>query len=231
MSARVESAAGITPVSSAVSRVTTSASISARLSMPIISRWGIPAGASARTTRTALNASATPSSPPVSASSVDSVISWRMSRDLPAPSAARIASSCVRADPRSNCRFATLMHAIRSNSAAATAATSRIGRTSPTIRSRNVMTTGCMFRSGSEGSVLPARITRAISAEPSSMDCPERSRPTRSNTMAADRSEETSTVAGNDGNTGNQACTPRGNSRPRGMTPTMVNRLSFQLNA
>ena len=59
-------------------------------------------------------ASAMPSAPPPSASTALSVRHWRTSRQRPAPSATRMASSRSRETARASIRLATLAHAISS---------------------------------------------------------------------------------------------------------------------
>ena len=71
-----------------------------------------PAGAVARRTRTPHIESTSPAAPPMQATSALSVMSWRMMRARPAPSAARTPISCPRVDARMSSRFATFAHAI-----------------------------------------------------------------------------------------------------------------------
>src|SRR5438445_353228 len=76
-------------------------------------------------------ANRTPNAPPSAASTTLSVISWRMTRQRPAPNAARIAISLRRAAVRVNSNPARLAHAIKRTNATAPSRIISVGRRSP----------------------------------------------------------------------------------------------------
>jgi hypothetical protein len=84
---------------------------------------------------TSHHATTSPSAPPATPSTTDSVSNWRTSRPRPAPIAERTASSRWRAAPRASNRFATLALAMRSTKPTAPTSTSSAGRTPATISS------------------------------------------------------------------------------------------------
>ena len=75
---------------------------------------------------------ASPSAPPAMPSSTLSSSNSRAIRPQPAPSAARIASSCCRPSARTSSRFATLAHAINSTMPTVPISTHSVLPTSPT---------------------------------------------------------------------------------------------------
>ena len=80
--------------------------------MPICATRGTPSGMDVRRTLIAHHASSTASTVPIVDSSTLSTISCRMSRQRPAPSAARIPTSRSRVVARASSRFATFAQAI-----------------------------------------------------------------------------------------------------------------------
>jgi hypothetical protein len=230
-SPRADRSAGSSPASSAAAAVAASAKNSTRASAWIISRLGSSGGARATSTRTAAKASPVPSTPPRSASVPLSVRSWRTRRPRPAPSALRTASSRVRAEPRTSSRLATLTQAIRRRSPTAATAAHTVARASPVTSSGRGVRTGFIPRSagGRCGSV--ERRNAAASSRARRAATPGRRRPTRSKTMTSAGCASASSVAGKAGSTGAQTSARCGYSKPRGITPTTVNRLPFHSRA
>ena len=97
---------------------------------------GKESGAAATKVEVPQSASNTPRAPPKNDSKTLSVRNCRNSLARDAPTASRMASSRVRADPFASKRFATLLQAMRSNRPTAASRISKGSRTSPTTHSR-----------------------------------------------------------------------------------------------
>ena len=120
--------AGSAPNSMPVSTETTSVKPSTVASMPTSLARVVKRAVKATSRSRPAAASPRPITPPMIASSVLSVSSWRTSRPRPAPSAARIASSRLRRSMRESIRFATLAQAISSTQPTAPSSTRSVGR-------------------------------------------------------------------------------------------------------
>jgi hypothetical protein len=120
--------AGSAPNSMPVRTETASVKASTGPSMPTSLARVVKRAVKATSRSRPAAASASPITPPISASSVLSVSSWRTSRPRPAPSAARIASSRLRRSMRDSIRFATLAQAISSTQPTAPSSTKSVGR-------------------------------------------------------------------------------------------------------
>ena len=103
---------GIDPKSNPATSEMPSVNSSTTPSIPISSSRGRFVGASVTSSRSAPYASPSPTRPPHTPSATLSVSSSRAMCPRPAPSAARIASSCCRPSARTRSRLATLAHAI-----------------------------------------------------------------------------------------------------------------------
>ena len=98
-------------------------------------------GANNSRPRTPQAPSANPRIPPAPASITLSVSNCRMTRQRPAPMAARIASSLCRTAARASSRLATLAQAIKSTKATAPSNTSSAVRTEPVTMASAIGTT------------------------------------------------------------------------------------------
>ena len=127
--------AGRRPNTSPVSSETANTNMKTRASMGIASKRRSSAGLNASNNVVPAFAANSPTAPPMSANRVLSVILWRISRPLRAPSEARIISSRCRATPRAISSIAKFAQAISSTSPTAPNRTSNAGRRLPTSNS------------------------------------------------------------------------------------------------
>ena len=132
---RVACSAGTTPNSTPVRSDAPSVNSRTGTLMPTLLILGMPPGFRLTSSSRPHNASRDPSAPPTTASKTLSVRSWRATRHLPAPSAARIAISRSRAVVRASIRLATFAHAISKTNPTVPSSTSSAGRVLPTMRS------------------------------------------------------------------------------------------------
>ena len=157
-----------------------------RSSVMSSSRGRLP-GASATSSRNAPNARPSPTTPPRRPSVTLSSSSSRAIRADPAPSAARIASSCCRDSALTRSRFATFAHAMRRTSPIVAISTHKTVRTSPTRSSLSESTLGRIRASSNILTLPPGNggkrvseigISRATSAVAWSIEIPGFSRAT-----------------------------------------------------
>ncbi len=141
--------AGNSPKTMLVPTETTSAKTRTTASTPSASRRGKSAGNQDGIDRCSSAVSARPAAPPLSPRSRLSTSSWRVTRALPAPSAARIAISRLLVVVRASCRLATFAVAVASSKPTATSSTTSGRRTSAVNASAN----GCAVTS--IGPLLP----------------------------------------------------------------------------
>ncbi len=133
---------GIAPNSRPAKTDNTSVNSRTGKSIVISSRRGRLPGARATSSRNPPNARPSPTRPPMMPSATLSSSSSRAIRAEPAPSAARIASSCWRDSALTRSRFATLAQAMRSTIPMVPISTHRTFRTSPTRSSLSDRITG-----------------------------------------------------------------------------------------
>ena len=216
--------AGARPASTPAASVTAEANNSTGVFTRIVSGAGSRKASRTRRTRTSHQAPASPRTPPAHATSKLSPSSRRNRRVRPAPSAARNASSPVRAEARASWSPAMLAQ-IRSNTmVTAPQRTNNGRRTAPesssergAIRMRLVRTTGAM-KAGKSAMCRRSMASRSDAASAGGM--PSRGRPIMwsSPILMAFHSGGAEYPPG----TSRSARRPPGNRKPRGRTPVMV---------
>ena len=127
-------------------------------------------------------ATSSPHTVPMSESSTDSVNTWRISLQPPAPSDTRSAISRCRVAPRASNRLATLVHA-RSNSSPTTAISTSSGCAKRSRILESPVPAGAISnvaarRNRSAGPTSVCRHSASVSVRARSIDTPGRSRPT-----------------------------------------------------
>ena len=162
--ARVNCSAGAKPKSMLVTRETPILNANTQPSKRISSMRGMRlAGANWIRVSTPQRATMRPSNPPMTPSTALSVSSCRARRQRVAPSDARMAISCLRADARESNRLATFTQAISSTQPTAPRKTNRAGLALPTTMSRR----GAMAISVSPCRPCSSAVTRALAASSS----------------------------------------------------------------